>query len=51
VKPCSRDTEKPCGYRGEVPQHNERLPKVYNCVKQWSRPEIKIMEVFQLPHH
>jgi len=23
VKPCSRDTEKPCGYRVEVPQHNE----------------------------
>jgi len=21
VKPCSRDTEKPCGYRVEVPQH------------------------------
>jgi len=31
VKPCSRDTEKPCGFRVEVPQHNEtsqRLPKV-----------------------
>jgi len=23
MKPCSRDTEKPCGYRVEVPQHNE----------------------------
>jgi len=23
VKPCSRDTEKPCGYRVEVPQYNE----------------------------
>jgi len=30
VKPCSRDSEKPCGYRVEVPQHSEasqRYPK------------------------
>jgi len=23
VKPCSRDTEKPCGYRVKVSQHSE----------------------------
>ena len=29
VKPCSRHTEKPCGYRVEVPQHHgtsQQLP-------------------------
>jgi len=23
VKPCSQDTEKPCGHRVELPQHNK----------------------------
>ena len=55
MKPCSRDTEKPCGYRVEVPQHSEtsqrcqKCKRRHNCVKQWNRPEIRITEIFQLP--
>jgi len=30
VKPCSLDTEKPCGYRVEAPQHNETTRWYYS---------------------